>query len=76
MGDEEDDGGDRLKDFLLMRIGISFLRPKRTRQIRTKISIIKEPSKHENLGKIYNLVFICISYQQLSKKKFMCRSLE
>ena len=75
MGDEEDKGGDILKDFLSNQGRDTFLPPKSTRKIRIKNSVIKEPSKHKKNSKISNLLFICNPYKQLSKK-IICRSLE
>ena len=54
MGDETDDGGDILKEFLSNQNRDKFLLKKNTRKIRTENSVIKKPSKHEKKGKISN----------------------
>ena len=50
MGDDEDDGGNILNEFLNDQSRATFLPPKRTRQIRTENYVIKEPSKHVKKG--------------------------
>ncbi len=51
MSEQEDDGGDMLKEFLSTHGRDNFIPPKRTRKVRIENSVIKEPSKHKKKGK-------------------------
>ncbi len=58
MTEEEDDGGDILKEFLSTHGRDKFIPPKRTRKKRLENLVIKEPSKHKKKGKTsLSLVF-------------------
>ena len=50
MSDEEDDGGEILKEFLTTQNKDKFLPPKRTRKIRQEHSVIKKPNENKKKG--------------------------
>ncbi len=58
MSEEENDGGDILKEFLSTHGRDKIIPPKRIRKIRLENSFIKEPCKHKKKIKTsFSLVF-------------------
>ena len=57
MSDEEDDGGEILKEFMSTQNKDKFLPAKRTRKIRLENSVIKKPNENKKKGK-YLIIFI------------------
>ena len=58
MSDEEDDGGDILKEFLSTQNRDKFLSAKRTRKIRLENSVIKKPTENKKKGKYLIIIII------------------
>ncbi len=56
MSEEEDDGGDILKECLSTQGRDKSVPPKRIRKIRLESSVIKEPSKNKKKGKTYFII--------------------
>jgi hypothetical protein len=60
MSDEEDDGGEILKEFMSTQNKEKFLPAKRTRKIRLENSVIKKPNENKKKGKY--VVTFCTFY--------------
>ena len=61
MSDEEDDGGEILKEFMSTQNKDKFLPVKRTRKIRPENSVIRKPNENKKKGK-YLIIRILICH--------------
>jgi hypothetical protein len=57
MSDEEDDGGEIMKEFMSTQNKEKFLPAKRTRKIRLENSVVKKPKENKKKDK-YLIIFI------------------